>query len=379
MKFISILLVLSQLSAIAARHEQPAAHHSNDKKNEAIAKFVNEKFSQMIKDKFNEIQKEYGHKGHKDMREKALSRIVNAKKKAPMSKEAVEENRKLAGDNWTGSSDPKPNTGYSVSHYSTSGRDCTGQIKFSEGDLYGQPAAKETLHKSDLNLCEWQEDDGTYAMIEGIECNEDGDHYKEHLKISIFDDHDCKNLNRTISTYETFPKCENYNDKEIETKAIITQCSTNPTPMNNFKGLYFFVYPPGTCGTKSFPISYASVILEDFCYPTNEMVGDMFLTGAKYKYNPTTNMMDYNVYFKDIPASTGQDILHHLGYNGGDPCDGSKFKFFESSFEFLETIHECTLLETESFLSTSLQYVNGDGKTTTKHSGVGAVTKFTSG
>lgn len=368
MKFISILLVLSQLSAIAATHEKAAAHHSNNKKNEGAAKVVTEKFSEMMKEKLNEIKKEYGHEGHKDMREKVLSRIVNARKKAPMSKEAVEKNRKLT---------QHTSSSYSVSRYYTTGRDCTGQVMFTEGDLYGQPVAKETLRQSDLNQCEWVEDEGKYVMFEAAECIDDGDYYTESMKISIFDDHDCKNLINTVWDSETLPKCEN-NMLITGTKAIITQCSVNPTPMNNFKGIYYFLYPPGTCGTKSFPISYASAILEDFCYPVNSTevyVGGKYLTGAKMKYNPTANMFDYNMYFKEVPMEyTGKGILNNLGYNGGDHCDGSMETFTEVPFnEVLDVIHECIQVDNETYFDTSVQYINGDGRITTKHTGRGGV------
>lgn len=368
MKFISILLVLSQLSAIAATHQKAAAHHSNNKKNEAAAKVVTEKFSEMMKEKFNEIKKEYGHEGHKDIREKVLSRVVNARKKAPMSKEAVEKNRKLTHEM----------SSYSVSRYSTSGRDCTGQVMVAKGHLDGQPGAKETLRQSDLNQCEWFEEDGKYAMFEAAECIDDGDFYTESIKISIFNDHDCKDLLTTVWDSETLPKCENYMDKETGTKAIITQCSANPTPMNNFKGIYYFMYPPGTCGTKSFPIAYYSAILEDFCYPINSTevyVGGKYLTGAKLKYNPTSNVIDYNMYYKDVPMDyTGKEILNNLGYNGGDPCDGYMEKFFEAGFdEVLDVIHECIQVDNETYYDSSVQYINGDGRITTRHTGRGGV------
>jgi len=363
MKFISILLVLSQLSAIAATHEKAAAHHLNNKNNEAAAKVVTEKFSQVIKEKFNEIRKEYGHKGHKDMREKTLSHIANAVKKAPMSKEAVEKNRKLTHN---------MNTAYSVARYYTTGGDCTGQVLGSEGEMFGQPEGQETLRQSYFNLCEFDEYTGMYAMVDGVACTENGDHYTESTQISLFHDHDCKNKTDTYFDYETLPKCDN-NMKEMEgAKAIITECTPNPTPMNNFKGMYYLLYPPGTCGTKNFPVAYSSVILEDYCYTMDYMYPfeGKYLTGAKYKYNPTTNKLDYIMYFKDVPMeSAGQDLLNNLGYNGGDHCDGHMEKSSGTIIEaeWLNDIHECILLDTEDYVYTQLQYIGGDGKITTKH------------
>jgi len=362
MKFISIFLVLSQLSAVAAKHEQPAVQHSNNKKNEASAKYVTEKFSHMIKEKLNEIQKQYGHEGPKNMREKTLSRIINTTKKAPMSKKAVEENRKLMhGESHD----------YSLSHYHTTGYGCTGQVMMAEGYMDGQPVGKETLRQSDLNLCEYN--DGYYAMHESVKCMEDGDRITEHYKVKTFSDHDCKTPISSYSGEYSYPKCMNSKGGSVDqpTEAIITQCSSNATPMNNFKGLYIFVYPPGTCGKKLSPISYHSILLEDYCYPIDDQVdiiNGKFMTGAKYRYNETTNKLDFNVYYQDIPtAKKGLEIVDNLAYNGGDPCGGYMEKFEENYFGDLDNIYECILMDAEYYFYSSLQHVSGDGKVTTRH------------